>query len=219
MRRLALPLLLAIPGLGLGQGGAPAELLESLESRLLQARLVRIEASIQATGAISASLQGFTELRDRNRAHFSYTGALAGKPVTLTASSDGRRLELANADRAGTLVVGPQSNRALVLGLTRMGLLHNLARGAGLAGPDHADGGLSSWISADGFRPVTFAQDGELAGLASLGFDLLVDGKPVAEVQLWLDPDSGLPRRREQVVMFAQGEMKVVEIYSRFVVE
>ena len=113
---------------------------------------------------------------------------------------------------------GAESNRALLLGLTRMGLLHNLARATQLSAPDHADGGVTPWITLDSFRPTTFAQDGEREGMPSLGFDLLVNDQVSASIQLWLDAD-GLPRRREQTVKFGVTEMKVVETYTRVLVE
>lgn len=211
--------MLCLPGLAVGQGESASEQLDRLEARLLGARRVHIEAKVQASGALQASFEGVTDLQDRNRARFSYTGSLAGKPAVVSLESNGRTLDLRNGAQSRNEPTGAESNRALLLGFTRMGLLHNLARCVQLAGPDHAGGGVTPWITLDSFRPTTFAQDGELFGAPSLGFDLLVSEKPAATVQLWLDPATGLPRRREQVVRFPQGEMKVVETYTQIVVE
>jgi hypothetical protein len=43
-------------------------------------------------------------------------------------------------------------------------------------------------------------------------FDVLVDGKDVADADLWVDA-KGLPLRREQTVRFDEGTMKVTERY------
>ena len=48
-------------------------------------------------------------------------------------------------------------------------------------------------------------------------FEILVDGQNSGAVTLWLDAETGMPARREQVVQFPDGEMKVVEIYRGIV--
>ena len=219
MRLLASAALIGCPLLVLAQGDPAADALGALEARLLASPHVRVEASLQATGAVQASLQGVTDLRERNRLDVRYAGTFAGKPVTVSVVSDGRVLETRVNGRTQSGATGPESNRAVLLGLTRMGLLHNLARATESVGPDHANGGVSGWIALDNFRPATIAQSGEMAGVLALGFDLLVDKQFAASARLWLDPDSGLPRRREQTVAFPEGEMKVVEIYTRFQVD
>lgn len=217
--RRFLALWLVLPGLVLAQGEPPVERMELLEARLLQARQVRIEAHIEASGAVQAALDGFIELRDRNRARYSYRGTLAGKPVVVGYDAADSTVKLDSGGQSRQVPLPPESNRALLLGLMRMGLLHNIVRGTELQGPDHAGGGLAAWAALDNFRPMTFAQDGEFAGMPSLGFELLVNDVLSAGVQLWLDSDTGLPRRREQTVPLASGEMKVVETYTRFVLE
>lgn len=194
----------------------PAALMAQLEARLLAARHVAIEATIVSQGVVPARLQGRSELLDRNRAAWSYAGEFAGKPADLALSVDGSALRLRSGAASREAPVAPESNRALLIGLTRMGLLHNLARLSSTLGPDHAQGGVERWITLDSFRPITYAQGGELEGLMSFGFDLLVAGTPSASARLWLDPATGLPRRRQQTVRFPQGEMTVVEDYTRF---
>lgn len=199
-----------------GAGEDPAQLMAQLEARLLAAKRVVIEAQVQSRGMVSSELSGRCELRDRNRASSAWSGAFAGKPVDVGLEADGRRFELRSGDERRQEAGAAQHNRAVLVGLTRMGLLHNLARLTGLQAADHASGGVEQWLTLDSFRPTTFAQSGELEGLMSFGFDLVVAGVPSARVRLWLDPVSGLPRRREQTVRFAAGEMNVVETYTRF---
>jgi len=210
---------LLLPALALAAGEDPAEKMAELENRLLSARRVTIEAQIESSGVVASSLAGRTELRDRNRASAAYTGTFAGKAVDAELQSDGRSLGLRQGGERRSEAGPAESNRALLIGLTRMGMLHNLARLGSLRAPDHADGGVEQWLRLDSFRPTTFAQSGDLEGLMSFGFELVVAGVPSASVRLWLDPESGLPRRREQVVRFDAGEMTVVERYTRFEVE
>ena len=215
----------AVAALGLLFGTAasaqddPATLIAQLEARLLAAKHIAIEATIESRGVVESNLKGRSELLDRNRAIWSYAGTFAGKPADLALASDGRALQMKSGARAGEEPVGRESNRALLIGLLRMGLLHNLARLSGLAGPDHAQGGVEQWAQLDSFRPTTYAVGGDLEGMMSFGFDLVVAGTVSGSERLWLDPATGLPRRRQLTVRFAQGEMVVTEDYTRFVVE
>lgn len=217
-RAAALVLLLATAAAPAQELDGPA-LLAQLEQRLLAARRVAIEAIIESSGVIPARLTGRGELRESNRASVTFTGSFAGRAADLAMLADGRFAQLRNGAQARAEPVGREANRALLLGLTRMGLLHNLARLTALSGADHGHGGVERWVTLDGFRPTTFAQGGELAGSMSFGFDVMVAGAPAASARLWIDPSTGLPRRRQQTVRFAQGEMTVIEDYIRFEVE
>lgn len=217
-RGWALGLLLpAAPACALGED--PARLMAELEARLLAARHVVIEAQVESSGAVSSRLSGRGEWSDRNRATLAWAGEFAGKPADLELHADGRALELRQGEQRRREPLARQDNRALLVGFVRMGLLHNLARLTELKAPDHAQGGVEQWIALDSFRPTTFAQEGELEGLMSFGFDLVVNGEPSAAVRIWVDPASGLPRRRQLTVRFGSAEMKVVERYTRFEVE
>ena len=196
-----------------------AVLMARLEARLLAARHVAIEATIESRGVVPSVLKGRSELLDRNRASWTYAGSFAGAAADLALVADGRAVQLKNGALAREEPVASESNRALLIGLTRMGLLHNLARLTGLRAADHAHGGVEQWVRLDSFRPTTFAQGGELEGMMSFGFDLVVAGQHSGSARLWLDPASGLPRRRTQTVRFPQGEMTVIEDYTRFEVE
>jgi hypothetical protein len=219
MRRTWLAAALLLPIAALAAGEDPVEKMAELENRLLSARRVTIEARLESRGVVESSLTGRTELRDRNRASAAYTGTFAGKAVDAELQSDGRSLALRQGSERRSEAGPAESNRALLIGLTRMGMLHNLARLGSLRAPDHAGGGVEQWLRLDSFRPTTYAQSGELEGLMSFGFELIVAGVPSANVRLWLDPVTGLPRRREQVVRFDAGEMTVIERYTRFEVE
>lgn len=97
-----------------------------------------------------------------------------------------------------------------------MGLLHNLAMlSAGLPA-DHADGGVAEWVEyvEPKLGPAEHHGDGEARPLA---LQITVSDQPVAHATLWLD-DEGLPVEREQVVNFPEGQLRVTERYTSFVV-
>lgn len=218
MRSRALCWLLFSPT-ALAVGEDPAQIIAGLETRLLAAQRVVVEVEIRSQGAYSAQLRGSTELLPRNHLNLAYSGTFGGQPAELSLRADSRALDLYKGPDQRREGVGAESNRAVIIGFLRMGLLHNLARLTALQGPDHASGGVEQWVSLDSYRPTTFAQDGDLEGTYSFGFDILVDGEAAGSARLWLDPVSGLPRRRVQTVRFAQGELTVVEDYHQFVVE
>jgi hypothetical protein len=60
--------------------------------------------------------------------------------------SHGRIMEGGNAVRRFHADAPAGLTEALVLGFTRMGILHNLARLTRGAAPDHADGGVREWV-------------------------------------------------------------------------
>lgn len=200
-----------------GEDGA--ELMAKLQSRLLNARRVLIESEVQSRGAVFSQLKGSARVEDRNRLSLSFNGQFGSKPAALALAADGVSQELRNGAARRLEPVADEANRAVLVGLLRMGLLHNLARLSGLQAPDHGGGLVERWVTLDNFRPTTYILGGEMEGALSFGFDVLVDGAHAASARLWLDPVSGLPRRREQTVKFAAGEMTVVETYARFVVE
>ncbi len=99
----------------------------------------------------------------------------------------------------------PALREGILLGLTRMGLLHNIAVLAGDSPPDGTDGKLREWVQA---------VDAEYGPDGALHFGIVVSGTPSGVFDLHLE--EGLPARREQSVQFPQGEMLVVERYSGF---
>ena len=197
----------------------PVQRIAQIEARLLAAQHVAIDASIESTGFIRSKLKGHSEWRDRNRANLAYSGEFAGKPAELVLASDGRALEVHNGPDLRREAPGKESNRAQLVGFVRMGLLHNLARLNAAQGPEHGGGGVDQWVSLDAFRPTTYAQGSELEGATSFGFDFVIAGETAGSARLWLDPASGLPRRRVTTLYRPEGETTVVEEYTHFVVE
>lgn len=214
-----LPVLTALAPPAHALGEDPVELMAQFESKLKAARRIVIQSDIEASGSIAVKLSGRTELDERNVARVEYKGEFAGKPVTLSYASDGRALKVGNGAGQQAVPVEPESNHAILIGFARMGVLHNLARALSLQGPDHARADVAQWVVLDSFRPTTYAVDGELEGLMSFGFDLVVDGETSGSARIWMDPATGLPKRRAVVVRFPQGDMNVVESYRELRLE
>jgi len=191
--------------------GSAADAVAALERRLMEAREVRVACSATAEGVLAADLDGTLALTP-DGVEIRHRGTFVDNPADLDLRVDGGRLIGGNGDRRLDAEVPPALREAVVVGLTRMGILHNLARLSGAMAPDHADGGVAEWATLDA---AAWGETAEVDGTPAraVEFGLLVDGEPSADVRLWLDADTGLPLRREQTVHFPQGEMRVVERY------
>lgn len=174
-----------------------------LEERLLGGGL-ELSHHLVAEGAIEVDLRGRLWVGDQ--VELLATGTFAGEAYDLRLSTRGDLLHGGpNTDPSFERPRPTALVPSLVLGLTRMGLLHNVAMLVSGAPPDHSDGGVGDWVQVVEPR---WTEDGE-----GLTFGIVVAGEPSGTATLWLD-DEGLPRRREQTVPFPEGEMRVVETYE-----
>lgn len=198
-----------------GSGPAAAEVFAQLETRLLRANSLSLDFHITAEGALAADLQGMLRVGSaaprRHNMLLSVWGEFAGQQVSAVLSAGDAGMSLGGGD---VLMGEPRPEHlaeAVLIGLTRMGILHNLARLLADAAPDHADGGVREWVTVG-----DFAADQE--DPAAFSFAITVAGTPAATARLQLD-DAGLPRLRQQTVVFPGGEMRVTERYSAVAIE
>lgn len=189
-----------------------------LERRLQAANRVEIAFDIQSEGSVVSQLRGTLMWTRDAELRLDATGEFDGKPQQLELSADAKTLEVRVAGELRHS--GPRPTElveAVVLSLTRQGLLHNLAMLVGGLPPSLADGGFDEWLR------VVQPQLGPTEVFGSdearpLEFQMEIEGQHVGHATLWLRADN-LPLEREQTVEFPEGQMKVVERYSKFVVE
>ncbi len=184
-----------------------------MESTLVSADTVHFQCSITSEGVVSSDLAGSLWLASGNRTRIDVAGTFAAEAVELTLLSDGTRLAGGSGAATFDIETPVGLREAILIGATRMGLLHNLAMLTGGAPPDRADGSVREWVQASGF---TTGEVEVIDGAAArpIRFELTVAGQPSGVAELWVDTDSGLPVRRNQTVHFDGGDMRVVEIYS-----
>ena len=184
-----------------------------LERRLLGAESVRIRGAAGSAGAVISGLEGEAVIASGNRAHLQFSGEFEGTEVTLALVADGEQMWGGNGTEQFESDVPTALNEGILLGFTRMGILHNLSLLSSASPPDGTDGTIDSWLTVSNFA---WGDSGTLDGVAAdaLTFDLAVHEKPSAKVVLWLDQENGLPVQREQVVHFPDGDMRAVEVYE-----
>lgn len=185
----------------------PAQTFTALEDALRGADAVRLAFDVTAEGAAEIAVAGTLDLAADGTTELTATGTFGVQPVDLVLRADGETMRWGVA---GALEEGPEPpalRDALVVGLMRMGILHNLARLTGNAPPDHGEGGVDTWVLVDGFEGA------RLEGAAdAVAFDIAVAGQPSGSATLGLDAGD-LPVERRQSVMFPDGEMRVIERY------
>ena len=192
--------------------------LDALERDLSAAQHVEIEFRITSSGAVETDLSGTLEWHAGADFHLDAKGSFAGAVQDLELDGDAEQLRVLAAGQE--VAAGPRPAalvEAVVLGLTRQGLLHNLAMLSAGQPPERADGGIGEWLGTRDPALGAVERVGEREG-RPLAFGILVGGEDVGGAVLWFDA-AGAPFERHQTVHFEEGDMEVVERYSRWVVE
>jgi carbonic anhydrase len=189
--------------------GEAAALLASAEARLLS-NPMDLRFRVTAEGAFAAELEGVLRI-DGHAVFLAADGGFGGAPVRLQLRAEGDSMRIVSPRGDSVASTPPQLREALVIGFTRMGILHNLARLTGGLEPDRAGGGVREWVEV---QQVRLDLGAAAAGEIAVRFDIHVGGARTAEATLWFDADTGAPIRREQVVRFPGGEMRVEERYE-----
>jgi hypothetical protein len=184
----------------------PIAVFETLEQGLLAARQVDVTATIESIGIVSSDLTGELHVEPDRVSWIKVEGGFSGVNTHATWSSE------TPIDPIQTDVPPWSWAEALLLGVTRMGALHNWAKVIGGADPDDGNGDIRTWVTVE-----ELGWKGETPRSRTLTFRIVVEEQPVGEGELTLGPD-GWPVRREQLVHFPEGDMRVVETYTSFVV-
>ncbi len=188
----------------------PDSVFDGLERRLLESSGTSIDFAITAAaGAFQTNLAGNLSMEPGNRVHLRAEGTFGPDSFALRLVSDGTRMRVSNGAVSSDHDTPAELNAAIVIGLTRMGLLHNLARLTQAATPDHAGGGVRDWVQVSNIVD----SGGPMAGHRGVRFDLIVSGQPSGQADLSIEMETGVPRLRMQTVHFPDGEMRVEERY------
>jgi len=189
-----------------------------MEQRLLDAHEFELHYVITAEGAFTANLEGAIELRGDNIAEIWGTGSFGEQFVDFSFTSNGEDIFASTADGSFDANTPEELNKALVIGMTRMGLLHNIVRIISGELPDHASGGVEEWVIVRDFSGGPLQQlDGGTRSASPVHFNLVVSGVPSGRATLWEEPSLSIPIGRDQVVQFETGEMRVKERYSQII--
>lgn len=162
----------------------------------------RLTFEVVSEGALATDLRGEVAVGPGGVAELRATGTFGGRPVDHALVSDGTEVVVTTPEGRRTVPAPPHLGDALTVRLVRMGVLHNLARLVAGQLPDHAEGGVRSWVRLQD----TGDPDAVAAAIRVLNV-------PSGTAHLRVGGD-GVPLLRTQTVDFPTGQMRVEERYG-----
>ena len=187
----------------------PAQMfLHELETRLLRAKTLHVVAESVSEGAVNSALTTEVFLGDGQKARVEVRGMFEGRQVSSWFICDGTSMKVRGKEATAA---APEVRDAVVVGLVRMGLLHNAAILVGGGAPDHAAGGARDWVRAE--RPTSGAERA-----TDITYDVVVRHEVMGQATLSLLPDER-PVKRVATVHFEEGDMHVEEKYTLFEID
>jgi hypothetical protein len=193
----------------LGDSRAAPAAFAQVEQALMEGGPRSMEFDVTAGGGFTASLQGVLRFGQGNDLSLEASGVFGADSVSVWLEAEGGVMSWGNPEARDEVELPEGLREGVVIGLTRMGVLHNLARLVSGTPPDGTDGSVRSWVAVEDLR---WREDEPALGADGISFRILVAGQSAGSATVWLD-SSGAPLGREQVVEFPGGEMRVVERY------
>lgn len=181
----------------------------AIRVRWAQAECFEIDWTARAHGAVPCDIAGHHRIEPRaHRVAIEYAGTFAGTPVRSTLR--------ANADSMWTgakaQAVPADLTHAILYGIARMGVLHNIANLVQGAPPEHAAGGIEQWLVGEAIRCDGVEYVGGVRCWV-LQMDLRIEGTRVADTRGWYDADTLMPVRREVNVNAGGIRFTDIEVY------
>ena len=151
MNTLARQLTATIGSLALAAGTLAAEetALDTLEAKILAADRVEVPFEVTADSPHGpVNLKGKLVLGPDGSAKLEASGVFFGRKGEFSLQSDHKMMTLKGPRGEKKIETPKETREALLIGLTRMGILHNLAQLSAGFPPDHSAGGVKEWVVA-----------------------------------------------------------------------
>lgn len=211
-----------------GDYRSPKEVFDKMEANLMKIKNRRVKFRIEATGALTGTFEGEILFKKGSVMDYRTSGKFLGKDHRLFLLCDGSKLRggSSSSEKSPFEMDAPAGLRpGILIGMSRMGLMHNIARLAGNKPPDRIDGSVYQWLAvqnpayAKENPPDSPLPRAELKQkdkkLIVVFYKLGVENeKNAGDVELWIDKKTNLPTFRTITVHFPQGDMFVTEKYE-----
>lgn len=181
----------------------PAEAFTEAETNVL---VEGIKTTYQAssTGAFEINLTGRLEIKPGVSVLWTSEGVFGGRGVDFTFSADSDSVFYTSQSSSYAQLRPGHLDEAIVKGLFRMGIMHNLAVLSAGKLPDRAQSdSIDQWLDVQFHQPEQRSD--------TLSFDVVVNGNPTAKAKLKLK--DGKPVYRWQHVEMGGG-MTVIESFD-----
>lgn len=174
-----------------------------IETTLLS-RPFMVNYSATGSGLADISLSGFLSFTLDSSMVFNAIYTFTGRNIAVSPNSKADIISLNSTEIDALYSRPPALKEAVVLGLTRMGIMHNLARISYNQLPERKIGNIKEWLTVE---RLIYHNDN------SMSFNVMANGQNSASAKLWID-ETGLPLKRKQTVCFPQGKLRVIETFS-----
>jgi hypothetical protein len=222
---LFLLLVLFAPAIFADDYKSPEKVLSAMEANLMKIKNRKVKFRTEATGALTGAFEGEIVFKKNNVMEYRTSGKFGGKDYKLFLSCDDAKLRGGSEDKPFEIDAPPGLRSGILIGMSRMGLMHNISRLISNKPPDRIDGTVFKWLTA---QEPKFTKDHDPdtpqagAQLKQNNKKLIVvfyklgveDNKNAGDVELWIDTKSNLPTYRLITVHFPKGDMIVSEKYE-----
>lgn len=216
-------LLFVLAGCAAGPRPVPASAneirrLSMAEDALLYGNNMTATFELDSKGENAAHMTGTLELLDGNALHLVAEGNFKSEPVQVELDSR----DSSGITRTSTKGASVESHRdppasklrhTVALGISRMGLLHDVVTLALDKPIDKIDGGFENWAKTIEVKDgASESINGEVC--KRVDFVVQVEGKKMGEASMCISDATALPIQRNMTVHFPEGDTTVVETYK-----
>lgn len=218
-----LSLLLLLAGCTSGPRPVPASAneirrLSQAEEALIFGKNMTATFELDSKGPNAGHMTGTLELVDGNAIHLVAEGNFKSEPVQVELDSRDSSA-ISRSTTRGASVSSHRDppatylRRAIAVGLSRMGLMHNVVTLALDKPLDKIDGGMEDWVKVLDLKDgASESINGEVC--RRVEFVVQVEGQKMGESSMCIADATGLPLQRNMTVHFPEGDMTLVESYK-----
>jgi len=199
------------------RGTSAADRLKASEDILAHAPKLNATFDVSSQGENAGTFKGTLALLEENKLKLTGEGSFKGEYAYVELDSrDGAitrtstKGPTANTHRD---LPAPALREALVLGLVRMGLMHNLVTLSRDESVEKRDGGFDAWVKAGEVR-AGGADNVDGVACTRVDFSVLVEGNNMGDTSLCIADQTGLPVLRTSTMHFPSGDMKLTEKFT-----
>ncbi len=198
----------------LGCTSAPAEDPEAafttMEQRLLAASSISFDFQVAVEGVLEGAFTGSASVASDGALTIHAEGRFIERDLVMDLSTDADSIRMVTSEMSDVVPRQSDTFNAVVVGLTRMGFMHNLAALTTVSPPEQGEGGIQTWVTVTNFSE---SEVGEYS--SGVAFDIFIEEERSSSAVLAII--DGVPALRRQVVSFPGGEMIVTEEFSNLV--
>lgn len=198
-------------------GTSAVDRLHAMEEVLTKATKLSGTFELSSQGENAGTFKGSLTLLEENKLKLTAEGSFKGEYAYVELDSrDGAITRTSTRGPKATTfrdLPAPKLREAVALGLSRMGLMHNLVVLSGGESVEKREGGFDAWVKAGEVRPGGVS-DVDGVKCTRVDFTVLVEGRSMGDASLCIGDGTGLPLERTSTIHFPTGDMTLTEKFT-----